>query len=48
MRVLISRAFLTGAAAGLAVSPVGAAEIKVKVEVPKQTVAEYHQPGGLV
>ena len=44
MRVLISRALLTGAAAGLAVSPVGAAEIKVKVEVPKLTVAEYHRP----
>jgi hypothetical protein len=44
MRVLISRALLTGAAAGLAVSPVAAAEIKVKVEVPKLTVAEYHRP----
>jgi len=44
MRVLISRALLTGAGAGLAVSPVAAAEIKVKVEVPKLTVAEYHRP----
>lgn len=44
MRVLISRALLTGAAAGLAATPIAAAEIKVKVEVPKLTVAEYHRP----
>ena len=44
MRVLISRALLTGAAAGLAASPLAAAEIKVKVELPKLAVAEYHRP----
>ena len=44
MRVLISRALLTGAVTGLAVAPLAAAEIKVKVEVPKLTVAEYHRP----
>ncbi|MBL8704983.1 MAG: DUF2271 domain-containing protein [Rhodospirillales bacterium] len=44
MRVLISRALLTGAAAGFAAAPLAAAEIKVKVEVPKLTVAEYHRP----
>lgn len=44
MRASISKAWLTGAAAGLAATPLAAAELKVKVEVPKLAVAEYHRP----
>ncbi|MCC7271585.1 MAG: DUF2271 domain-containing protein [Alphaproteobacteria bacterium] len=38
------RKFLTVAAGGLAAGPAAAADIAIKVEIPRLTVAEYHRP----